>query len=211
MLSPIRDQGQRNTCVAFAVSAAHEVARAAGKAVIEDLSEEALYWGCKRIDGNWNPGSRFVSAATALGRWGQPSESIWPYDQTRTDGVPHHPPTPPAASTWFRSGLRQIALDATELRTHLDSGAPVALELVLFDTFLTPDASGVIVEPPSGAPTRGRHAVLAVGYDTDSLLIRNSWGDTWALGGYAWLSDGYTLRHGRSAWVIDARAVAPKR
>lgn len=207
VLPPVRDQGQRNTCVAFAVSAAHEVARAAGKVAAEDLSEEALYWGCKRIDGNWGPGSRFTSAAAALSRWGQPLESVWPYDETLPDGGPYHPPTPPEASTWFRSGLRQVSLDAAELRDCLDGGASVALELVLFDTFFTPGATGIVLEPPAGAPPRGRHAVLAVGYDAGSLLVRNSWGNAWALRGYAWLSNAYVLHHGRSAWIIDAGVV----
>ena len=50
LMAPVRDQGQRGTCLAFAVTAAHEVGRSGGSSP-EDLSEEALYWGCKRTDG----------------------------------------------------------------------------------------------------------------------------------------------------------------
>jgi hypothetical protein len=90
------------------------------------------------------------------------------------------------------------------LRDYLDNGASIALELVLFDTFFIPGSAGDIADPPMGALPRGRHAVLAAGHNVSSLLIRNSWGNTWGLNGYAWLSDGYVLRHGRSAWVIDS-------
>ena len=45
--------------------------------------------------------------------------------------------------------------------------------------------------------------MLAVGHDADALLIRNSWGTTWALGGYGWLSNDYVERHVREAWVIQ--------
>jgi C1A family cysteine protease len=86
----------------------------------------------------------------------------------------------------------------------LDGGTPVLLGLTVFDTFYRPDAAGHIADPPPGASARGRHAVLAVGHQTDELLIRNSWGTTWALGGYAWIGDGYVETHAGDAWIIDA-------
>lgn len=39
LLPPVRDQGERSTCRAFAVTGAHEFARAAGIPVTEHLSE----------------------------------------------------------------------------------------------------------------------------------------------------------------------------
>jgi hypothetical protein len=205
LMAPVRDQGQRSTCLAFAVTAAHESGRGAGSPP-EDLSEEALYWGCKRTDGNWTPVTTFGSASTALGRWGQPLEVDWPYHPTRTDGVAYSSPGRPGVSGWFRSGLRKISVALADVRTHLDAGTPVLLGLTLFDTFYRPDAAGHIADPPSGANARGRHAVLAVGHQTDELLIRNSWGTTWALGGYAWIGDGYVGAHAGDAWIIDATA-----
>ena len=56
--------------------------------VSEDLSEEALYWGCKIIDGNWRSGTSFDSAAAALGATGQPLEAVWPYEPRRARGDP---------------------------------------------------------------------------------------------------------------------------
>lgn len=204
-LPPIRDQGQRGTCVAFAVTAGHEVSRAGG-AGDDDLSEEALYWGCKRTDGNWKGGTRFTSAAVALGRWGQPREADWPYDMGRRDGVAHSPPFRAGGIGWFRSGLLPVALTLADVRTHLDGGTPVVLSLTVFDTFYRPDDHGHIADPPAGATARGRHAVLAVGHQAGALLIRNSWGTTWALGGYAWIGDGYVGSHAVSAWIIDGSA-----
>ncbi|HVB14007.1 MAG TPA: C1 family peptidase [Candidatus Dormibacteraeota bacterium] len=209
LMAPIRDQGRRGTCLAFAATAAHEVGRSAGAAP-EDLSEEALYWGCKRIDGNWNAGTTFGSASAALGRWGQPLEADWPYDATRADGVAYSFHKRPGGSGWFQSGLRKISVALSAVRTHLDDGTLVLLALTVFDTFFQPDAAGHIADPPSGSSARGRHAVLAVGHQTDQILIRNSWGNSWALGGYAWIGDGYIGAHAGDAWIIDATAGTPE-
>lgn len=206
-MPPIRDQGQRGTCLAFAVTAGHEVSRGGGAAA-DDLSEEALYWGCKRTDGNWNSGTTFTSAAAALGSWGQPLEANWPYDAWRPVGVAYTPPSRAGGAGWFRSGLRSLTVSLPDVRTHLDGGTPVLLGLTVFDTFYRPDAHGHIADPPPGAKARGRHAVVAVGHQAGELLIRNSWGATWALGGYAWIGDGYVGSHAGSAWIIDGSAAA---
>lgn len=202
MLPPVRDQGQRGTCLAFAVTAAHEMGRAEGDPVEEDLSEEALYWGCKVVDGQWRSGTRFASAAVAIGSSGQPLDAVWPYDPTRPEGAAYHPPTLPNED-WYKSGLATAALDLAAVRAALDGGRPVLLGVAVFDTLFSPTAEGRVEAPPATAPRRGRHAVLAVGYETGALLIRNSWGTTWALGGYAWLSDEYVERHANEAWVLQ--------
>jgi C1A family cysteine protease len=203
LLPPVLDQGQRGTCVAFAVTAAHEIARAAGTAVSEDLSEEALYWGCKVIDGNWRTGTSFDSAAAAISTTGQPLEAVWPYEPRRRAGVRYDPPSKPTAD-WHTSGLDKAILDLASVRTELDAGRPVVLGLTLFDTLFRPSPDGRINAPAVGSSTRGKHAVLAVGHDTGALLIRNSWGTTWALGGYGWLSNDYAEQHLLEVWVIES-------
>jgi C1A family cysteine protease len=205
LLPPVRDQGSRGTCVAFAVTAAHEVARAQGEPVAEDLSEEALYWGCKVIDGDWNSGTRFTSAAAALRTTGEPLETVWPYVPGRPEGSPYGPPTSPS-QLWHKSDLELASSDLVSLRAELDAGRPVLLGLVLFRNFLVPSAGGRIEVPPSGSPPLSSHAVLAVGHDPDALLVRNSWGTSWGLGGYAWLANDYAERHVHDTWTIRRSA-----
>jgi hypothetical protein len=190
--------------VAFAVTAAHEVARSVGVAVPEDLSEEALFWGCKLIDGNWTSGTSFGSAAAALGATGQPLEDVWPYNPRRAAGTRYDLPCRPTPD-WHTSGLEPTSSDLASVRTEIEAGRPVVLGLTVFDTLFIPTAVGRINPPTAGAPARGRHAVLAVGHDADALLIRNSWGTTWALGGYGWLTNAYAEHHIREAWAIQPR------
>ena len=202
LLPPVRDQGQRGTCLAFAVTSAHEVSRSNGAPVAEHLSEEALHWGCKVVDGNWNSGTRFSSAAVALRATGQPEDTIWPYDPKRPEGVSFDPPSQPTAE-WHTSGLDSTSFDPDDLRAEIDRGRPILLGLTVFDTFFVPTATGRIDPPDPSSPRRGGHAVVAVGHDPSALLIRNSWGSTWAIGGYAWLANEYVEHHVRAAWVIS--------
>jgi C1A family cysteine protease len=208
LLPPVRDQGQRGTCVAFAVTAAHEIARATGAAISEDLSEEALFWGCKIIDGNWSSGTQFSSAAAAIGATGQPLEAVWPYIPRRVAGVPYNPPTKPAHG-WHTADLGQTALDLASVREEINAGRSVVLGLTVFDTLFRPSPAGRIHAPAPGTKAQARHAVLAVGHDNTALLIRNSWGTTWALGGYGWLSNDYAKRHVHQAWVIQPGGGGP--
>jgi len=55
----------------------------------------------------------------------------------------------------------------------------------------------------------GRHAIATVGYDDDGgaakdggLLIRNSWGNSWADRGYGWLPYQYVKQLGKEAWRV---------
>lgn len=207
MLLPVRDQGHRGTCLAFAVTALHEVLRAAGTTVAEDLAEEALYWGCKQVDGNWKTGTSFQAASTALPRWGQPIEA-WPYDPRRPDGVPFHPPVTPGDADWHQAGLRSVITTSTDVRSLLTGSVPVALGITLYPSFYRPSGTGHIADPLPGDAKKGRHAVVAVGFDDDEILIRNSWGPTWGVGGYAWITDAYVDGYATDVWAAD---VSPTR
>lgn len=207
-LPPILDQGQRPTCLAFAVTTAHELARAGGFAVNEDLSEEALYWGCKQQDRDRLPGTSFVSATAALTRSGQPLEAVWPYDPTHDDTISYPPPVKPGGPGWHRTRLVRIKVSTNRLRAELARGRAIVLGIVLTAGFRVPNGDR-IPQPQTGEPTFGRHAVLSVGYQDGSpnpnhgaLIIRNSWGDTWGNRGYAWLPYAYVRALGREAWRL---------
>jgi hypothetical protein len=168
--------------------------------VTEHLSEEALFWGCKIIDGRWATGTDFATAGAAISGTGQPENAAWPYEMTRVLGVPYDPPLPPS-DLWHTSRLESIPADVNSVRTELSLGRPVVLGVILVDTFYQP-VRGRIGVPPEGSPTRGGHALLAVGHDASGLMIRNSWGASWGSDGYAWLSEEYVDRYLIEAWLV---------
>ncbi len=135
-----------------------------------------------------------VAAAGALADEGQPVETAWPYSPVQVT-----PWAPPAITTKLhKTAMVPGKLTFGEVVTMLDQGRPVVLGLVVTDAFYRPDASGRI--PDQNPDTeRAGHAVLGVGHGISAdemamLLIRNSWGVGWGLGGHAWLSRTYLER-----------------
>ena len=79
----VKDQGDRPTCVAFAVSSVHEYWRDIfvdnKQSVDLDLSEEFLYYGCKQNDGlPTDAGTTVTAASDWLGVKGQCVEQLHP-------------------------------------------------------------------------------------------------------------------------------------
>lgn len=192
-LLPVRYQGRRPSCLAFASSTAHEHLAL----FAEHLCVEYLFFHAVARTPGQNPhaGTTMAAAAAALVDEGQPAESAWPYTSDQLT-----PWTPPAiASTLHKAIMTPGALDFAGVVAALDAGAPVVLGLVITDSFYRPDGTGRV---PIRAPDteRGGHAVLAVGHGIDegagepALLIRNSWGLGWGQGGYAWLPRAYVDR-----------------
>lgn len=196
LLPPVRDQGDRGTCLAFALSAAHEAGRAAGVPNTLHYSEEVLYWGAKQIDGDTEEGSTYDSGDGALQRWGQPDAPLWPYDPLRDATAPGYRPPPAAIDPRHcrTAQLEYLGDTVDDIRQELAVGGAVALAMTIYDTFYLPQ-QGTVAVPAAGAADLGGHAVLVVGYDDahagGSLLIRNSWGDAWGDLGHAYVPYAY--------------------
>ena len=184
---PVRDQGRRPTCLAFAASAAHEHLRT----VRDVLSPEALFIGSKSRDGlPKTAGTTVPAMTTTLREDGQCLEEEWPYG---TAG----PPRP--GSVFYRAVIvRSGAGDVLKfIQETLVSGAPAVLIAGLTSAWFIVGKDGIIDPPSTSDQLLGYHAVVGVGYDAvrGLLLIRNSWGEGWGESGYAQLPFAHVDRH----------------
>ena len=192
LFGPVRDQGQRGTCLAFAASDTHAALRGAWA----PLSCEFLFYHAQRR-ANRKPteGAILASVLEALRHDGQPHENGWPYlAEVPTDLSQWVPPA--GVSPLFRRASDNSANAMDTIIAELARGHPVIVLTRLSWSFDWVKADGIIDEAPGERPDFGRrHAVIAVGHGEirgqRAALIRNSWGDGWGAGGYGWLTEKY--------------------
>jgi C1A family cysteine protease len=180
-VSPVKNQLQCGSCVAFAVLAATEARyRIRRKSPSDpiDLSEADLFFNGR---GSCAKGWQISKAFGRLAEYGVGQESDFPYQPEQMSGrkIPAVVKTP-APETTVDDALCKQWLAArgpvvSGLRVHADFGYY---------------KSGVY--RPAVSTVRGDHAVAIVGYDDElaAWIIQNSWGETWGEGGFGYLGYG---------------------
>ncbi len=188
-LGAARDQGQRPTCLAFAVSTAHEFKRG----TLEYLSPEYLHYvGAQKTHKDpAQPLSRPL-VRDALMREGQPLDADWPYAIRPPPPESWKPPASVQAT--HKAVFDFTARTVEDVRALVKAGTPVTLHVMATEAMYTPDLHGIVRAREHDRATT-RHALLAVGSghadDGQYLLVRNSWGTSWGRAGDCWLHDGY--------------------
>ncbi|MFM0478764.1 C1 family peptidase [Paraburkholderia strydomiana] len=198
-MQPIRDQGQRGTCVAHACTAvAEHYFRMLNGSTI-DLSRQFLYCDCKRNDGDLNgPGTWISVAMKCLTTDGCCLEATWPYDPDIIPGDESQGPPPDGASAeaanYVVSSFRQLPpTSLPDIKGELAAGRCVAFSIPVFKSWYEKNpavqGSGAITNPIPGETTTEGHAMCFVGYEDDPtdvanggghFIIRNSWDSYWA-------------------------------
>ena len=106
------------------------------------------------------------------------------------------------------SGANQS--DATTAIEHaLASNKPVAIEMAVRAGFETMGPAPTAVDNDFSSSILGYHEVLAVGYDANGLIIENSWGTSWADGGFGRISWRVVQHDVWEADTIDGFAAPP--
>jgi hypothetical protein len=108
----------------------------------------------------------------------------------------------------FQGGAQSGNVGA--LKAALAAGKPVAITILVrsgFDAMWNKSTDSAVDDDISGA-VRGAHEVLALGYDSDGLVIQNSWGASWANHGFTKLSWRVVAHDVLEAETIDGVALA---
>ncbi len=200
---PARDQRSRPTCLVFAVSAGHEFARSQ----VEPLSTEMLFYHAVQLT-HRDPrrGVSLDAVSEALPSKGQVVESEWPYLRSTPRIEDWSQPSWISECLAHKARLDEVAPNVSEVIRVLQRGSPVLLIMSIDNAMFQP-SGGVVLDSICSAPIVAAHAVVAVGHGTAEsgrfVLVRNSWGCEWGVGGHAWISESYLNRHLRWGRVVS--------
>lgn len=194
-MPPVKNQGERGTCVAFGSVALREYLAQRR----EVLSEQFLYWACKELDGYPGEGTHVSTAMTALAEYGVCAASVWPYNPIPTDMEGQGPPPPGAldgAKRWRLASTRTVEPNLVVHYKNVLAGdqgrgqMPVTFATLVFRSWAySPETArtGKVTMPLPGETYDSGHAWCVVGYvDHDHVpgggyfIVRNSWSERWA-------------------------------
>ncbi len=189
---PVRDQGSRPTCLAFATSDTHAGIRTGWSAL---SCEYLFYHAQRRASRPADSGATLAAMLDAMGLDGQPVESDWPYMNTCPSNRNSWSPPSTVKELFARTSSAQDE-KLTFIITALDRGNPVILLSLLSTSFFNPTTDGVVDAATTEKLNFGlRHAMVAVAHGkingSVSILVRNSWGPNWGLDGHAWLTQNF--------------------
>jgi len=214
-LPPIWDQQELGACTAHAAAAlvGYFEKKASGRTV--DVSRLFIYKATRDLTGaKGDSGAYLRTTMEALAVFGAPPETYWPYDGQPAASNQRLDMEPSAfcyafarnfaSATYFRLDPAGATPDEVllNIRKHLAAGFPSMFGFPAYDEYMNATPDGKVAFPGPSSQLNGGHANAAVGYDdhltigpdTGALLVRNSWGTSWGMQGYAWLSYKYVTQ-----------------
>jgi len=78
-----------------------------------------------------------------------------------------------------------------EWRKWLANNGPILTRLNIDDAWRNASLTNGELDTYDSATAHGGHAIALVGYTSNSFIARNSWGDGWGSGGFAFASESY--------------------
>lgn len=203
LTTPVRDQGQRATCVAHAVVACVEEYLSH-----HDLSEQLKYWAAKKHGDDPFPdeeGTWLQCVKNAMESYGICDESLWQYNpnpipNNETQEISGTAPSTQAIhdaanrklnTVSYRDTSRMNSGKASMLAQELNKG-PVAAALPVFVDLMTGADNwswtgawdyGHVIDPPQFSVVNGGHAICVCEYHPSTVapgggwfVFKNSWG-----------------------------------
>jgi len=218
-MTPVRDQGDEGTCVAFASVVGvkeYEDTKEYRKNIT--LSPRYVYWLCKKYDGCPDEEGTYPRVAMkVLLKHGVCPESFWPY---RPHQIDHYKKGADRKAGTYRIKAYARISSLQEMKRSLLVNGPFLAGVRVYESWFNKgvNKTGIIPMPKKGEEILGGHAICIVGYDDREGLLKfkNSWGPSWAQRGYGYLPYAYMQRYCSDAWsatdlIANVRSIISSR
>jgi len=184
-VTPVKDQGQCGDCWAFSATGALEAQHFAATGQLPSLSEQNLM-DCSGAYGNDGCDGGIMTAAFQYiaCNGGVDSEASYPYQEVQSSCAYNKRNNASVASGYVLLPEN----DESALKTALATIGPISVVFDAENAFQN-YASGIFSSTKC-SQTNINHALLLVGYGksasgTPYWIIKNSWGTSWGIDGYA--------------------------
>jgi C1A family cysteine protease len=174
-VTPVKDQGQCGSCWAFSTTGGLEGAWQLASGNLVSMSEQQFV-DCSKQNSGCNGGLMDYAFEFAEGT-AVATESSYAY--TARDGSCKSSFTT-AIPQGGVTGYSDVSTSASALKSALNSN-PVSVAIQADQSVFQQYTGGVI---SSGCGSNLDHGVLAVGYDGNTIKVKNSWGSSWGVQGY---------------------------
>jgi C1A family cysteine protease len=210
-MTTVEDQGKIGSCVANALVGAIEylyvwkILKRYSCLKPRDYSRLFVYYWARQLDNIIDDGGCTIrSAIKTLVDYGVCRERTWSYQHDRWSLKPDEDATAEALKKRATDYYRVGTLD--ELFSALADGYPVTFGAKLYQSFYLAETGNIPI-PLRDDVFAGNHAMLACGYnlDTETILVRNSWGTNWGINGYCEMPIKYFEPIGnlvQDCWVV---------
>jgi C1A family cysteine protease len=188
----ILDQGPYSSCVA---NATMQLIRARHSRIgVKKPKLGSRWWayylarashGAQHVD----QGTFLRACFSALGKFGFPPETDWPYEDRDAHGATMWDAMPPVLAFWKaadqRSPVAYYRITATGqdriygVKRAIAAGHCVAFGTLVTESFCNGDHTGFVGLPEAGDPIAGGHAMCLAKYDERGFSGPQSWGESW--------------------------------
>lgn len=190
---PVYDQGQLGSCTSNGWIFCYEYEILKQNEPYIPMSRLMHYYCERKLLGTVNDdsGAQISTGAKVVSTEGVCLESLWPYDISKFS---ENPPSNCWDDIKYHKGMKveRVRKTIKDLKQNLMDGFPIVFGFKVYESFEQTGADGIVKMPDTKTEQLlGGHCVVCTGFckkdGKDYFIIRNSWGDKWADGGYCYM------------------------